>query len=360
MGASGCRRGWTPTPGRGYDPAGRRGGAARRGFGPSGRVVATPILLGIEIGGTKLQVGAGRGDGTLLGLTRLEVARGATAEDVRAQVARGVAACRAGLGGLRIGAVGVGFGGPVDGQTGRVTLSNQVPGWAGFPLADWVREKTGADRVVLANDADAAALGEARFGAGVGRSPLLYVNSGSGIGGGLVVDGVPYAGSGRGALEIGHLWIEPAGDGRTGRTLEDLASGWAIARAGRAWAEGRPGSGIDPEGVTAETVFALAARGEPGALAIVAAATRAMGVGLAHAVTLLAPRRVVLGGGVSLASDELWRAPILRELEARVFPPFRGTFDVVTAALGEAVVVHGALALARETWRASRRPPTGP
>ncbi len=75
---------------------------------------------------------------------------------------------------------------------------------------------------------------------------------------------------------------------------------------------------------------------------------------LNQAVTLLAPRRIILGGGVSLIGEDLWFAPIREQLDLHVFPPFRGTFDLVPAALGEEVVVHGALALARDAW-AERR-----
>src|SRR5262249_16475433 len=137
----------------------------------------------------------------------------------------------------RIEAVGIGFGGPVDSVRGVVTKSFQVSDWEGFPLADWVRRTTGIDRVALHNDADTAALGEAHFGAGAGLAAILYVNSGSGGGGGLVIDGKIYRGSGAGALEIGHLRIEEGDssgyEAPRPKTLEALASGWAIAHAGR-------------------------------------------------------------------------------------------------------------------------------
>lgn len=316
-------------------------------------------LLGIEIGGTKLQLGIGPGDGTMNRLVRRRVDPAGGAEAIRAQIAEAFRSLDA-----EVSAVGIGFGGPVDADRGVVITSHQIAGWDHFPLADWVREALGVPRVAIQNDADTAALGEARFGAGRGVSPVLYVNSGSGIGGGLILDGKIYRGSGAGAVEIGHLWLEEPDPARPGdhrvRTLEQIASGWGIASVAREWA-----SRVSIDGAEADRAFLLAGQ-EPGEITteIVAQAARlyprgeaarilgtaalAMGRALAFAVTLLAPRRIILGGGVALIEDALWLEPIRHALDERVFPPFRGAYDVVPAALGEDVVVHGALALARD------------
>jgi glucokinase len=316
--------------------------------------------LAVEIGGTKLQLALGRGDGRLLAVERRDVEPARGAEGVRAQIRDAFAAIREGRGPIAV--AGVGFGGPVDADRGVVTTSHQVAGWDGFPLADWARATLGLDRVVVQNDADTAALGEAVAGAGRGYSPLLYVNSGSGVGGGLVVDGAIYRGSGRGAVEVGHVWIEPPDPSRgvPGATLESLASGWAIGRAGRSAARGAGApalldrAGGEVERITGRLVATLAAEGDPACLAVMAGATEAMARGLAYAVTLLAPRRIVLGGGVSLAAPAVWLEPIARRLGELAFPPFRGTFDVVPAALGEEVVLHGAIALAISVAGGSR------
>jgi glucokinase len=218
--------------------------------------------------------------------------------------------------------------------------------------------------VAVQNDADTAGLGEARFGAGVGLSPILYVTIGSGIGGGLIINGQIYRGSGMGALEIGHLWVvDRSSSDQEVLKLEDVASGWAIARAAREFAARTPrGDGAptwlalelargDAARITPVHVAEAARRGDQEASFLLAKAVAAMGSALNQAVTLLAPRRIILGGGVSLIGEEQWFAPIRAQLDLQLFPPFRGTFDVVPAALGETVVVHGALAVARDAAR---------
>lgn len=317
-------------------------------------------FLGIEIGGTKLQLGVGRGQGEIVALVRLDVDPARRASGIREQIAaafpRLLAA--AGLDRAAIAAIGVGFGGPVDTRRGRIERSYQIEGWDDFPLADWLRGELGVPAVAIHNDADSAGLAESRFGAGQRRSPLLYLTVGSGIGGALVVDDRIYRGSGKGAVEIGHLLV-PAGDGPDGpmRELEQVASGWAIARAGRnlvtaatAWSDGHAilqAAAGDPDRITGSAVALAAARGDGAALAIVSRARRAVAFALVQTIALVAPARIVIGGGVSLIGEELWFAPIRRHVGDRVFPSFHEV-DIVPAALGEEVVVHGALALARD------------
>ncbi len=303
------------------------------------------MRLGIEIGGTKLQVGAGLSDGSVRAIERRRVDPKAGARGILSSIEEMARALGNSLGVPGFEAVGIGFGGPVESRPGVVLRSHQISGWDGFRLSDWVRSTLGVEKVALANDADTAALGEARFGAGKGLSPVLYVTIGSGIGGGLVVDGSIYPGSGRGAVEIGHLksWRSVSGSDREPPTVESIASGWGLER------RGRDAFGIEPEQpFSAEDVVRRAGEGDARARALLSVSTDCLAEALAHAVTLLAPRRVILGGGVSMSGEALWFEPIRREVERLVFPPYRGQFDVVPAALGEAVVVRGALALADE------------
>ena len=193
-------------------------------------------LLGIEVGGTKLQLGIGRADGSLAALERLDVNPARGARGILDQIEAAICTLlhRMMLSPHDVRGIGVGFGGPVDVSRGRVHTSYQVEGWTDFPLAEKLRRSTGIAAVVIENDADTAGLAEARFGAGVGCSPLLYLTIGSGIGGALIVEGQIYRGCGLGAVEIGHMEIPVRSQsGIRIMQLEEVASGWGIAREAR-------------------------------------------------------------------------------------------------------------------------------
>ncbi len=302
------------------------------------------MYLGIEIGGTKLQLGLGRGDGHILALWRGTVNPAEGSEGIRKQIVSAVPELLAKADtdrGLLHG-VGIGFGGPTDDNTRTVIKSHQIRGWDGFPLADWVSDLVGVP-AVLCNDADVAGLAEALFGAGKGLSPIFYITIGSGIGGGLIIDGQIYRGVGRGAAEIGHYHVVDSADVEYASSTEQLASGWAIQHRAKE-------AGIVSEHgpLTVKTVAEAAWAGDLRAADILGVATEALAMAISQVITLLCPRRIVLGGGVSLLGEELFFRPIREKVVRRVFPPFAGLTDIVPAALGEEVVVHGALALARQ------------
>src|SRR5437868_9045384 len=140
------------------------------------------MYLGIEIGGTKLQLARGRGDGQLLALWRGAVDAAAGGPGIRRRIETAIpellanaAADRSSLRGI-----GVGFGGPTDDATQSVVKSHHIAGWDGFPLAAWLTELTGLPAVIC-NDADVAGLAEALHGAGQGLSPIFYVTGGTGM-----------------------------------------------------------------------------------------------------------------------------------------------------------------------------------
>jgi glucokinase len=339
------------------------------------------MYLGIEIGGTKLQLGVGTGDGGALAeLVRHDIDPRNGAAAILADIetsARGL------LQKFPIDRIGIGFGGPVDSTAGIVTKSHQVAGWDGFPLRRWCRETLGK-KAVIGNDCDVAALAEASYGAGRGAVSVFYVTVGTGIGGGLVIGGRLH-GAGRPAVaEIGHLRPGLNAD-LPETTVESLASGPAIAAAAHARMRGQVSRpletirgplvhpsrqqvrrrledvkdteqefiadllqrcGKDEDRLTAQVVAQAAAEGNEIACQVFEHACQSLGWAIAQVITLIAPEVIVVGGGVSLVGEQLFFAPLRAEVARYAFPPLANSYKIVPAALGELVVVHGAIALA--------------
>lgn len=300
------------------------------------------LYLGIEIGGTKLQVGLGDGLGQVTHHHRVTAEPLAGASGIRSQI---VTACQhlfqqADISASSIKGCGLGFGGPVDDRTQQTITSHQVSGWDSFPLSNWAYETLGIPSVI-GNDADVAGLAEATCGAGQGCNPVFYMNIGSGIGGALILDGKIHRGTGLGAGEIGHLWIDydvqtwqPRSDKWS--ILEHRASGWALQKA----------SGLPDVPALLKAVQ----DGDAAAMQVWIHARRRLAVALSHVIALICPQRIVLGGGVSLAPAELFLEPLRQEVAQIVFKPFANCYDIQVAGLGEMVVVQGALALVRQQF----------
>jgi glucokinase len=315
--------------------------------------------LGIEIGGTKLQLGIGQGDGVLAGLWRETVVVADGPEGIRRQITRAVPEllAKCGIDHAQLQGTGIGFGGPVDDNTRSVIKSHQIEGWDNFPLADWISDVVKLP-AVLGNDADCAGLAEALFGAGKGLSPIFYITIGSGIGGGLIINGEIYRGCGRGAAEIGHLRVAPfplqGSGGKHGLIpLEQAASGWGIGEVARVILSRHPDlplrRKIDEvsQHESARIIGEAAAAGDKMAQAILGASLMKLADKIADVITILSPRRIVIGGGVSLMGEKALFEPLRKFVANQVFKPFADCYDIVPAALGEEVVVHGAVALAR-------------
>jgi glucokinase len=308
------------------------------------------VYLGIEIGGTKLQLGVGPDDGKLAALWRGTVDVAAGPDGIRRQIASAVPELlqRANLDRSRLRGVGIGFGGPVDDATRTIIKSHQIDGWDNFPLADWISDVVGLP-AALGNDADVAGLAEALHGAGKGLSPIFYITVGSGIGGGFIINGEIYRGVGRGAAEIGHLRYNHS-------PVESYASGWGIENSASVMLEGQTDrllqqiAGARP--ITAHIISLAAERGDHISLAAIEKALTVLAEAICHVMALLCPHRIVIGGGVSLIGEKLFFEPLRGFVAERVFKPFAGLTDIVPAALGEEVVVHGAIALARKRFDA--------
>jgi glucokinase len=219
-----------------------------------------------------------------------------------------------------------------------------VEGWSDFSMADWLSQLAGT-AVFVDNDANVAALGEARHGAGAGFDPVFYVTLGSGVGGGLVTGGKIYHGAAPGESEVGHVRLD-----RAGTTVESRCSGWAVDAKVRAAKAKHPDSALARRigGATrGEAKFLCAAllENDPMAAAILEETAEDLAFGLSHVVHLFHPQIIVLGGGLTLIGEPL-RAAVERPLRRFVMDAFAPGPKIALAQLGEDVVPVGALELA--------------
>lgn len=313
-------------------------------------------ILGIDIGGTKLAAGVVTWNGEQISQDRVPTL---AAEGPDKVMDRLIALCRhvvalSGIPWSEIAAAGVGCGGPLDPHTGVIQDPPNLPGWIDIPLVQRLQDAMGIP-VYLDNDANAAALGEHRFGAGRGVDNLVYLTISTGIGGGIIIDNRLYQGANGNAGEIGHMSVayngRPCNCGARG-CLEAYASGTNIAaRAREAILAGRPSVMTQLAGsvdrITGETVEAAIRIGDPVAVRVWVETLEILGVGLANVINIFNPRRVVLGGGITNFGDLLFE-PLRHVALTRAMGPLAKVVDIVPAELGGQVGVLGAVAVALE------------
>ncbi len=302
-----------------------------------------PAFLGIEIGGTKLQLCVSDTAGQLKQSIRLAVDPAGRAEDIRQQIAAGILKLN---GREAIAAVGVGFGGPVDWQKGLIRVSHQVAGWSGFPLGSWLHQLTGKP-VAVENDANAAALAEALHGSGKGYERVFYMTIGSGIGGGMVINGKIYHGRAPGEAEVGHLRLNKRGD-----TLEFRCSGWAVDKKVAEYIARQPHSllarlALDRKAPGATLLQPALQEGDADAQKLVEEITDDLAFALSHVVHLLHPDVLIIGGGLSLLQEHL-RRPLTEKIPHYLMQAFLPPPPVYMASLQELVVPIGAQELAKQ------------
>lgn len=307
-------------------------------------------FLAVEIGGTKIQVVAGDASGRIVDRRRFLVDRARGAAGIQAQL---LSALPDLVAAWRPRAIGVGYGGPVDWRNGIIRRSYHIEGWTGFPLGPWLTEQTGLPAFVD-NDANVAALGEARHGAGRGRDPVFYITVGSGVGGGIITGGHIYHGAPPSEVEIGHIRLD-----RAGTIVEDRCSGWSLNCIVIAACAGRTGPLADAiardPGHEARHLGPALAAGDPLAAGILEETTGHLAYALGHLTQLFHPEVIVLGGGVSLLGEP-YRAALERQLPAHIMDVFRPGPALVLSALKEDAVPVGALALACERLLEIPRP----
>ena len=309
--------------------------------------------IGVDIGGTKVAGGVVDESGQILARARVET----PAKDAQAAEDAIVAVVEQLRGDFDIDAVGLGIAGFVDEARSRVYFSPNLPDWHNEPVRDDVSKRVGLP-VVVENDANAAAWGENRFGAGREETDLVCVTVGTGIGGGIIVEDRLYRGRFGIGGEIGHMQVVAngrlCGCGQRG-CWEQYASGNALVRDARERAaESRSEASVllrmgdgTPEMITGRHVTEAARLGDKVALAAFATVGRWLGQGLADLVAVLDPGRFIIGGGVSEAGD-LVLQPAREGFEALITGrDVRPVAQVVLAELGNDAGLVGAADLAR-------------
>jgi glucokinase len=307
------------------------------------------LAVGVDVGGTRIAAGVVDEDGSILE----QVLMPSPSDDpmvLREKIAGTVADLRSRH---EVVTVGLGAAGFVAADRPSMIVAPHLQG-GDASLADQIEEAIGLP-VNVENDRNAAAWAEHRFGAGRGVDDQMTVALGTGVGGGLILDGELYRGGHGIAAEIGHLGLVrdglPCKCGRRG-CLEQYASGSALQREARAAAaDGRApalleAAGGRPDRVTGRMVSELAAAGEPGAVALFEELAGALGTGLATLVAVLDPSLIVLGGGLSEAGDVLLRpteAALRREMTGGDVHPAP---ELRLAELGNAAGLIGAADLA--------------
>ena len=314
-------------------------------------------VLAVDIGGTKIIAAVFSTDGQLLAKDVYPTLAGA---GVSAVIERIFTAIDRLLSQniteiSQLDCIGIAVAGAIDSNRGLVTASPNLPGWLDVPLRYIVQDRYQVD-AFLVNDASAAALGEHRFGVGRGVSNLILLTLGTGIGGGIVINGEMYCGVCGSAGEIGHMVIDVNGPecacGNRG-CLEALASGTAVARdAIRRIGQGEKSSLVEMaegeiESITAETVGTAARNGDSLALDVLSQAANYLGVGMVNLVNIFNPEMIVLGGGMANLG-ELFIDSAKQVVAERAFPISAQAVRIVTAQLGNEAGVYGAAAFALE------------
>ena len=312
-------------------------------------------LVGVDLGGTNIVVGALAEDGSdVLALrsepTRPDQGADAVVDRIVRMIDTVIAETIAQTGARRDDMIGIGVGapGPLDRARGIVVTTPNL-GWTNFPLRDAIAERARLP-VRLDNDANCATLGEWWLGAAQGASNVIGMTIGTGIGGGVILGGRLYHGSSDVAGEIGHATIDITGRrckcGNYG-CLEAYASGPSIADRAREALTGDDClmvrmAGGDASRITAATVYEAAKRGDDVALDVVRETSRFLGAGVANLLNIFNPDVVVICGGVTQAGETLF-APLRREVRKRAFKPAVDACDIVPGVLVAAGVV-GAVA----------------
>jgi len=314
-------------------------------------------VVGIDIGGTNIVAGTVAEDGSeLLGLVSQPTFPEQGADAVLGRIVK-LARDSMKASGKTIAGLGIGAPGPLDTKRGIVLLTPNL-GWTNFPLRDRLEAELKLPST-LDNDANCAVFGEWWRGAARGARHVVGLTVGTGIGGGIVLDGAIYHGASDIAGELGHMSIDSTGRrckcGNYG-CLEAYASGPNIAARAVEGIEAGADTALpkyvkgDLERITAQVVYEAAHDGDEYALEVVRDTAKFLGAGVANVINIFNPEVVVICGGVTLAGDRLF-VPLRSEVKRRAFKPAVEVCRIVPGELTGTAGVYGAAAVfLRQTW----------
>lgn len=307
------------------------------------------MIVGVDVGGSKINAVLADTNGNIEARSSADTLAD---EGPDAVIGRIIECIRQVTSGVDIAGIGIGVAGAHDAERGAVAFSPNMPGWHNIPLRDIIHREFGLP-TYLQNDCTLAALGEHRFGAGVGVDNLVYVGLGTGIGGGIIADGQVYTGTSGAGGEIGHMIIDVNGSlckCRSYGCWENYASGRAIAQeAVRQMEAGVPTAirryaGGDVNKVTAQTVFLAAQDGDYIANELISHTAYYVGIGLVNLVNIFNPDLILIGGGLSNMGS-LLLDPAIRVVQERAFEISAEAVRIELAQLGDDAGALGAVAL---------------
>ncbi len=322
------------------------------------------LVLGIDIGGTKILALVAKPSGDIIASEVAETPRTDSADIIiaaMADIARAAIASAgvdpAGIRAAGVAAAGVAAAGAIDAKEGVIVHSPHIKAMSNTPVAPMLAQRLGAP-VVIGNDANLAALGEQRYGAGVGAQNLVFLTISTGIGAGIIINGRLYTGAAGYAGEVGHMTVDargPYGLSLTPGAWESLCAGVALARiAAERIAAGEPSSltahshDTSKAPLSAHDIFAAQRAGDPLARSIIDNAIIYLGGGLTSIVNLLNPEKLIIGGGLSNEWDA-YIAPAIALMREQSFAGIGKLTPVVPPALGVDAGALGAVALASDS-----------
>lgn len=278
------------------------------------------LAIGIDIGGTKCAVNIGRiskGKPEVLYKCRVRKTKEYKVQELLEKLGEDALECIEKFAGSEeIKGIGISCGGPLNSKSGLILSPPNLPGWDNVPIVDFIGSKTGL-KTWLCNDANACALAEWKYGAGIGTSDMLFLTFGTGLGAGIIIDGHLYTGASDMAGEIGHIRLSeygPVGYGKMG-SFEGFCSGGGIAQLAEAKVYEKIQQGITPEfcknlkdfsQITAAVVGTAAKLGDEAALEILKLVGIHLGQGLSIIIDIFNPECIVIGSIFNRCYEEIW------------------------------------------------------